>query len=148
MTKSNRLFDILDAMTVQLPSRSVTIKIRTGWNEKAPIAHELIPQIQRRFDSNLSAIMVRVVDINNIRNIFIHDCVPLCYFYTLIMLVLCQKRQVYTYISIFPELCLLLYCYVYYVYYAHCVYFYNVYFYDVYFYDVYFYDVYNVYNVY
>jgi tRNA-dihydrouridine synthase len=58
MTKSNRLFEILDAMTAQLPSRSVTIKIRTGWNEKAPIAHELIPQIQRRFNSNLSAIMV------------------------------------------------------------------------------------------
>jgi len=58
MTKSNRLFEILDAMSAQLPSRSVTIKIRTGWNEKAPIAHELIPQIQTRFNNKLSAIMV------------------------------------------------------------------------------------------
>lgn len=60
MTKSNRLFEILDAMSAQLPSRSVTIKIRTGWNEKAPIAHELIPQIQTRFNNKLSAIMVSV----------------------------------------------------------------------------------------
>jgi tRNA-dihydrouridine synthase len=58
MTKSNRLFEILDAMSAQLPSRSVTIKIRTGWNEKSPIAHELIPQLQTRFNNKLSAIMV------------------------------------------------------------------------------------------
>lgn len=58
MTKTNRLFEILDAMTAQLPSRSVTIKIRTGWNDKAPTAHELIPQLQRRFNARLSAIMV------------------------------------------------------------------------------------------
>lgn len=58
MNKSNRLFDILGAMTMQLPSRSVTIKIRTGWNEKAPIAHDLIPQIQSRFNSRMAAIMV------------------------------------------------------------------------------------------
>ena len=43
---------------MQLPSRSVTIKIRTGWNEKAPIAHDLIPQIQSRFNSRMAAIMV------------------------------------------------------------------------------------------
>jgi hypothetical protein len=59
MTKSNRLFEILDGMSRQLKSRSVTIKIRTGWSDKAPIAHELIPQLQRRFNSRMSAIMVR-----------------------------------------------------------------------------------------
>jgi tRNA-dihydrouridine synthase 3 len=58
MNKPNRLFEILDAMTAQLPSRSVTIKIRTGWNEKAPTAHELIPQLQRRFNHSLAAIFV------------------------------------------------------------------------------------------
>lgn len=61
MTKTNRLFEIVDAMTKQLRSRSVTIKIRTGWNEKAPIAHELIPQLQTRFNGKLSAIMVSFV---------------------------------------------------------------------------------------
>jgi len=58
MTKPNRLCDVLDAMCSELSSRSVTVKIRTGWSEKSPTAHDLIPVIQKRAKGNLAAIMV------------------------------------------------------------------------------------------
>jgi hypothetical protein len=41
----------------------MTVKIRTGWDDKAPTAHKLIPQIQKIANGRIAAIMVRIVPI-------------------------------------------------------------------------------------
>ncbi|KAJ1435255.1 hypothetical protein B484DRAFT_446154 [Ochromonadaceae sp. CCMP2298] len=58
MNKPKRLYEIVDAMCKGLPSRSVTVKIRTGWSDKHPVAHEIVPQLQKRFHGNVAAIMI------------------------------------------------------------------------------------------
>lgn len=47
MNKPQKLIDILQSMAVNLPSRSLTVKVRTGWDEKTPTTHKLIPQLQQ-----------------------------------------------------------------------------------------------------
>lgn len=58
MTKPSKLCEIVSAMTKALPSRSVTVKIRTGWNENDPTAHKLVPQIQKTAKGRVAAIFV------------------------------------------------------------------------------------------
>lgn len=60
MMKPGRLCDIVDAMSKELKSRSVTVKIRTGWSERNPTAHELVPVLQKKpAAARIAAIMVR-----------------------------------------------------------------------------------------
>ena len=47
MNTKKRLLDVVSAMCTSLPSRSVTVKIRTGWSESDPSAHLLVPEIQK-----------------------------------------------------------------------------------------------------
>lgn len=52
MTRPRKLVDMVAAMGRQLLSKSVTVKIRTGWDDKAPTAHKLLPELQQmRFKS-------------------------------------------------------------------------------------------------
>ena len=58
MRKPQRLLDIVSAM-MKVFDRSVTVKLRTGWND--PIAHKIIPQLQARNASSggkIAAIMI------------------------------------------------------------------------------------------
>ena len=59
MLKENKLRDSLKGMCQTL-SCPVTVKIRTGWDENKPIAHKLVPKIQKWGFGNVSAIMVSV----------------------------------------------------------------------------------------
>jgi tRNA-dihydrouridine synthase len=62
MTRSNRLREITTAMEKILGgSVPLTIKMRMGWEDKRPIAHLLVPQIQRwaaQPDQNIAAVMI------------------------------------------------------------------------------------------
>jgi len=57
MTRAKKVEEIVKGMTSSL-SCAVTIKMRTGWDEKNPLAHSLIPKIQRIGNGRISAIMV------------------------------------------------------------------------------------------
>lgn len=59
MTKPQRLCEIVKVMAENLPSRSITVKIRTGWEEKHPTTHKIIPHLQKVAPDRLAAIMVR-----------------------------------------------------------------------------------------
>lgn len=39
-------------------TRSVTVKIRTGWNDKDPSAHKLLPLLQQSVGTKLAAVMI------------------------------------------------------------------------------------------
>ena len=41
----------------RLPSRSLTVKIRTGWNDNDPVAHKIVPE-QKLSQGRLSAIFI------------------------------------------------------------------------------------------
>lgn len=61
MTRPSKLCEMLKVMGNQMPSKSVTVKIRTGWDDKSPNAHKLIPEFQKiRFKQgrHLSAIFI------------------------------------------------------------------------------------------
>ncbi len=58
MNRHNRLVDIFKVMAKNLPSRSVTVKVRIGWDEKVPTTHKLIPELQKAANGRLAAIMV------------------------------------------------------------------------------------------
>ena len=45
MNRPKRIVDIVDAMTSRF-SRSMTVKIRTGWNDNEPTAHRIVPMLQ------------------------------------------------------------------------------------------------------
>jgi len=47
MNTKKRLLDVVSTMCNSLPSRSVTVKIRTGWSESDPTAHLLVPELQK-----------------------------------------------------------------------------------------------------
>ena len=48
-------------MAKNLPSRSVTVKVRIGWDEKVPTTHKLIPELQAIANGKLAAVMVRII---------------------------------------------------------------------------------------
>jgi hypothetical protein len=52
MTKPKKLCSLVQEMMNNLPSRSVTVKVRTGWDDKHPTTHELVPQLQNIGMSN------------------------------------------------------------------------------------------------
>jgi tRNA-dihydrouridine synthase 3 len=45
MNRPKKIVDIVDAMTSRF-SRSMTVKIRTGWNDNDPTAHKIVPMLQ------------------------------------------------------------------------------------------------------
>ena len=58
LTKPKKLVEIVAAMCNNLPSRQVTVKIRTGWDDKNPMAHKLIPMLQKMSRGRIAAVMV------------------------------------------------------------------------------------------
>eukprot|EP01038_Epipyxis_sp_PR26KG_P004230 gene4230-6006_t len=57
LTKPNKLCDIVNSMSKQL-SRSITVKVRTGWDDKNPTTHKLIPMLQKSGKGKIAAIMI------------------------------------------------------------------------------------------
>lgn len=57
MNRPKKLCEVVQCMTKHL-SRSMTVKIRTGWDDKHPTAHKLVPEIQRVARGKVSAVMV------------------------------------------------------------------------------------------
>jgi tRNA-dihydrouridine synthase 3 len=47
MNKPKRLLDIVRLMMRRLPSRPMTVKMRTGWNDNDPCAHKIVPELQK-----------------------------------------------------------------------------------------------------
>ena len=45
MNRPKKIIDIVDVMTARF-SRSMTVKIRTGWNDNDPTAHKIVPMLQ------------------------------------------------------------------------------------------------------
>ena len=58
LTKPQKLVEVVAAMCDCLPSRQVTVKIRTGWDEKKPMAHKLIPMLQKMSHGRIAAVMI------------------------------------------------------------------------------------------
>jgi tRNA-dihydrouridine synthase 3 len=61
MTRPRKLCEMVQAMGRQLHSKNVTVKIRTGWDDKSPSAHKLLPELQRiRFqgDRGINAVFM------------------------------------------------------------------------------------------
>ena len=59
MLRERKLRGSLEGMTNVL-NCPVTIKMRTGWDDNKPIAHVLVPTIQKWGIEGIGAIMVRV----------------------------------------------------------------------------------------
>lgn len=57
LNKPPKLCEIVSSMTKNL-SCPVTVKIRTGWDEKTPMAHKLIPMLQKVAKGRVAAIMI------------------------------------------------------------------------------------------
>ena len=58
LTKPKKLIEVVAAMCANLPSRQVTVKIRTGWDDKNPMAHKLIPMLQKISKGRIAAVMI------------------------------------------------------------------------------------------
>lgn len=58
MNKHNKLVELVGALTKNMPSRCVTVKVRTGWDDKNPTTHKLVPLLQKNANGRLAAIMV------------------------------------------------------------------------------------------
>ena len=58
MLQPNKLCNVVSALTANIHDRSVTVKIRTGWDDKAPNAHKIVPMIQKVARGKIAAIMV------------------------------------------------------------------------------------------
>lgn len=57
MLKENKLRDSLKGM-LNVLNIPVTVKIRTGWDDKKPFAHKLVPKIQEWNTGGIAAVMV------------------------------------------------------------------------------------------
>eukprot|EP00605_Chrysophyceae_sp_TOSAG23-4_P001846 GSChrysophyteH1.ASY1.ANO1.2038.1 assembled CDS len=59
MNRPKKIVDIVDAMTGNF-SRSMTVKIRTGWNDNDPTAHKIVPMLQHYncFGNPLSCVFI------------------------------------------------------------------------------------------
>eukprot|EP01035_Chromulina_nebulosa_P024777 gene24777-32268_t len=58
LRKHNKLLDIVSTMGQNLRSRSITVKLRTGWDDKVPTTHKLVPLLQKANKGNLAAIFI------------------------------------------------------------------------------------------
>lgn len=57
MTKPKKLCELVNEISCRT-FRSVTVKLRTGWDDKTPSAHKIIPILQKEAKGNLAAIMI------------------------------------------------------------------------------------------
>ena len=57
LNNHNKLCSVVKSMLDNL-NRPVTVKIRTGWNERAPNSHLLVPQLQKMAHGRIAAVMV------------------------------------------------------------------------------------------
>lgn len=57
MTKPKRLGEIVNEISYRT-TRSVTVKLRTGWDDKTLSAHKIIPTLQKESIGRLAAIMI------------------------------------------------------------------------------------------
>eukprot|EP01034_Spumella_vulgaris_P021672 gene21672-27713_t len=58
MNKHSKLCDIVAALAKNVPSRSITVKVRTGWDDKNPTTHKLMPLLQKCTKDRIAAIFV------------------------------------------------------------------------------------------
>lgn len=58
MQNHKRLCDIVRTMSSKLPSRSVTVKVRIGHDEKNPTTHKLVPMLQNAAPGRMAALMI------------------------------------------------------------------------------------------
>lgn len=58
MNKHNKLCDLAAALAKNVPSRSITVKVRTGWDEKNPTTHKLLPLLQKCTKDRIAAVFV------------------------------------------------------------------------------------------
>jgi tRNA-dihydrouridine synthase 3 len=58
MQRDGKLRDSLYSLSYSLRKAPITVKMRTGWDEKKPFAHELVRKIQKYQIDGLAAIMV------------------------------------------------------------------------------------------
>jgi tRNA-dihydrouridine synthase len=58
LNKHKKLVDIVNAMATNLKGRSVTVKVRTGWDDKKPTTHQLVPMLQQSSKGRIAAIFV------------------------------------------------------------------------------------------
>lgn len=63
MNRPNKLCEVVSSMARGLPSRCITVKIRTGWDDKSPNAHKILPQLQKlntnsKIDGRLAAVFI------------------------------------------------------------------------------------------
>ena len=89
MLRDKKLRGSLEGMTKVLHC-PVTVKMRTGWNEKEPIAHELIPKIQSWGIDGIAAFMVSercslffACISTTLRNALRYACLPCFFFFKL-----------------------------------------------------------------
>jgi tRNA-dihydrouridine synthase len=61
MNKHSKLCDIVAALAKNVPSRSITVKVRTGWDDKNPTTHKLMPLLQKCTNDRIAAIFVRQI---------------------------------------------------------------------------------------
>lgn len=57
MNRPKKLYEAVQTLTKHL-TRPVTVKIRTGWDDKNPIGHKLIPEFQKISKGRIAAIMM------------------------------------------------------------------------------------------
>ena len=75
LRKHNKLLDIVAAMTSNLPSRQITVKLRTGWDEKTPSTHKLVPLLQKASKGRIAAIFVSIIFSSFLFSFDIHSLV-------------------------------------------------------------------------
>lgn len=61
MNRHNKLCDMVTSMLKAMPSRGLTVKIRTGWEDKVTTT-KLIPYLQKAGKGRLSALMVKTIN--------------------------------------------------------------------------------------
>jgi tRNA-dihydrouridine synthase 3 len=57
LNRPKKLYEAIQTLTKHL-SRPLTVKIRTGWDDKNPIGHKLIPEIQKIARGRVAAVMM------------------------------------------------------------------------------------------
>jgi hypothetical protein len=57
MTRPKKLLDVVSSLSKHL-TRSITVKLRVGWDVKSPNAHKILPDLQKASNGRIAAVMV------------------------------------------------------------------------------------------
>eukprot|EP00604_Paraphysomonas_vestita_P000643 CAMPEP_0174825004 /NCGR_PEP_ID=MMETSP1107-20130205/40798_1 /TAXON_ID=36770 /ORGANISM="Paraphysomonas vestita, Strain GFlagA" /LENGTH=233 /DNA_ID=CAMNT_0016055551 /DNA_START=422 /DNA_END=1120 /DNA_ORIENTATION=+ len=57
LNRPKRLYDAVRVLTKHL-TRSITVKVRTGWDDKNPNGHKVIPELQKISRGKIAAVMM------------------------------------------------------------------------------------------